>query len=130
MVKKHTHEVIDVQAADELRAMMHEQGEKDMGESFFDKMYSLDTKSLPTVTHVRGREPNYSLVLRATWVQKNLYDYKGFSNFRMGASYDFIPELEGILISLGRRGRLEAIKAKVGEIMLKAHHMLSLKRQG
>ncbi len=130
MVKTHAHEVIDVQAEEELRAIMHHQLDKEMGEDFFHKMYSLDTKSLPTVTHVRGRPPNYSLVLRAAWIQKNLYDYKGFSNFRMGASYNFIPELEGILISLERKGRLEAIKAKVGEVMLEARHMLHLKRKG
>ncbi len=130
MVKKHTMELIDVQAEEELRSLMHAELKAEHGEQYFKMLYTMDESVLPFVTEVKGRPPAVSDILYVSWFESNFLNFDNFKTLRDREAFGFIPMLEALMVSKGREGRVEALKALVGEAMQKAHHKLSLKREG
>ncbi len=128
MVKKHTMELIDVHAEDELRSLMHAELKAQHGEQYFKMLYTMDESVLPMVTEVSRKERD--ILNYVDWFETNFLNYDNFIHLRDREAYGFIPMWMALTISLKRAGRLEALKALIGEAMQKVHHKLSLKKEG
>ncbi len=123
-------ELRDVQAEEELRSLMQAELKAQHGEEYFKMLYTMDESVLPMVTEVKGKPPSVNDILYVSWYESNFLNFENFRRLRDQEAFGFIPMLEGLMISRGRAGRLEALRALVGEAMQKAHHMLNLKKEG